>query len=111
MRVVIEHRPERLPLAIACRALGLQRSSIYARIGQRRRGAHVPDRCCKHAPQPRALSRDERGYSGDSIFNLYPISLSLPCDRRSRVEPTAHGVGSGRVRDLEPTCTGLRSVE
>jgi len=32
MNTVIEQRPERLPMSMACRALGLNRSTVYARL-------------------------------------------------------------------------------
>jgi putative transposase len=63
--LAIEQRPERLPLSIACHVLGLNRSSVY----QRRRGlAGVKaNRCRKHAPQPRALSAQERQHVRDTL--------------------------------------------
>lgn len=57
--MVLEQRPERLPMTMACRILGLNRSSIY----ERRRGRISPDsadRSRKAARQPRALSPAER---------------------------------------------------
>jgi len=56
--LAIGERPDRLPLSVACRVLGLNRSSVY----QRRKGL-VGDkalRCRKHSTQPRALSEKER---------------------------------------------------
>lgn len=59
MTLALELRPGRVPLSTACRALGLNRSSVY----QRRRGL-VGDtskkRCRRDAPQPRQLSTEER---------------------------------------------------
>ena len=59
MNLAIEQRPERVPLSVACRVLGLNRSSVY----QRRRGLVGSDanqRCRKQAAQPRALHPQER---------------------------------------------------
>jgi len=59
MSVVITERPDSVPLKAACRALGLNRSSVYAR---RRRASErgVSRVSRKTAPQPRALVPDER---------------------------------------------------
>jgi len=56
--LVIEHRPSRLPLSVTCKALGLNRSSVY----QRRRGlgGDTAKRSRKTSLQPRALSEQER---------------------------------------------------
>lgn len=59
MNVVLNERPARIPLQAACNALGLNRSSVYAR----RHRASEPDpsrRSRKSAPQPRALAPQER---------------------------------------------------
>lgn len=59
MTLVLEQRPERLPFATACRALGLNRGSVYAR--RKRAQDDQPARRCRiHAVQPRALSEPER---------------------------------------------------
>lgn len=56
---VIEHRPDRLPMSTACAALGLNRSTVYAR--RNRRVGEVPSRRSRKASvQPRALSVAER---------------------------------------------------
>ncbi|MGQ7848810.1 hypothetical protein ACUNV4_30250 [Granulosicoccus sp. 3-233] len=58
MNLALEERPSRLPLSVACRALGLNRSSVY----QRQKGLVGNDstkRSRKNAPQPRALSEQE----------------------------------------------------
>lgn len=56
---VLEHRPSRVPMTIACRALGLNRATVYAR-----RKRACPDSEGKtsrrHSYQPRALSGAER---------------------------------------------------
>lgn len=59
MNAVLTERPERLPMVQACRALAVNRSSVYAR---RRRATHAgePQRSRRHAVQPRALSEAER---------------------------------------------------
>ncbi len=58
MNTVIEQRPDRLPMSIACAALGLNRSSMY---GRRKRAEHnqPPRRSRKESVQPRALSEHE----------------------------------------------------
>lgn len=66
MTLAIEQRPRRLPFRAACRALGLNRSSVY----QRRNGLVGGDstkRCRKQAPQPRALSAAERQHVLDLL--------------------------------------------
>ena len=59
MNTVITERPPRLPLAPACHALGLNRSTVYT---WQRRADHdePPRRSRKDSIQPRALSADER---------------------------------------------------
>jgi len=60
MNAVLHERPLRLPLRQACVALGLNRSTVYAR---RQRADGQPDparRSRKAAPQPRALSAEDR---------------------------------------------------
>jgi putative transposase len=59
MTVVVTERPDSVPLKAACSALGLNRSSVYAR--RRRAGEGAVSRVSrKTAPQPRALPPDER---------------------------------------------------
>jgi len=59
MNTVITERPQRLPLAPACHALGLNRSTVYT---WQRRADHneSPRRSRKNSVQPRALSAGER---------------------------------------------------
>ena len=57
MNLLIAERPTHVPLQAACNALGLNRSSVYAR---RTRTQGEPQRSRKSAPQPRALSAQER---------------------------------------------------
>lgn len=59
MNAVLEQRPERLPLAQACSALCLNRSTVYAHR-KRSTNDEPPKRSRKHAVQPRALSTQER---------------------------------------------------
>ena len=58
MSLAIEQRPEHLPLSVAFRVLGLNRSSVYQRL----RGlvGSEAKRCRKYSTQPRALSMQER---------------------------------------------------
>ena len=59
MTAVIEQRPARLPLAMACRALGLHRSTVYARC--RVAAEHGAARTARRdSPQPRRLAPAER---------------------------------------------------
>ena len=59
MSVLINERPANIPLQSACYALGLNRSSVYAR--RRRASKPDPSRVSrKTAPQPRALAPEER---------------------------------------------------
>lgn len=59
MTVVLEQRPDTLPLALACHVLGLNRSTVYAH--QNRTDEPAPSRRSrKQSVQPRALSTEER---------------------------------------------------
>lgn len=55
----MSERPARVPLKVACAALGLNRSTVYARQ-KRRGGAAAAKTARKRCPQPRALSDGER---------------------------------------------------
>lgn len=58
--MVLDERPAHVPFCKACDVLALNRSTVYAR---KRRGNALVDfgrRSRKHAPQPRALSPQER---------------------------------------------------
>lgn len=59
--IVLDSRPDHVPLSMACEALGLNRSTVYA---WRRRGQKAPTdpakRSRKNAPQHRALPAAER---------------------------------------------------
>ena len=58
MRAALDDRPARLPLATACRVLGLNRSTLYARQKPARRDTPpVPQKARR---QPRALTDAER---------------------------------------------------
>ena len=58
MTLVTTARAPAVPLSRACDALGLNRSSVYARQRPRREGAHSITHA--RAPQPRALAPTER---------------------------------------------------
>lgn len=66
MSTVLHDRPERLTLRMACRHVGLHRSTVYARqkLSQRPEGENSRDRT--QAPQPRALTAQER----ESVLQL-----------------------------------------
>ena len=66
MNVLINERPVNIPLRTACKALGLNRSSVYAR---RRRTSETASsrRSRKSAPQPRALAPQERRGVHDAL--------------------------------------------
>ena len=68
MSNVITLRPEGLPLLRACQALGLDRSSVYARR-KRANGDQEPQRSRQHAVQPRALSAEERATVIDTLHS------------------------------------------
>lgn len=59
MNVLEEHKPTRLPLQLACKALDVQRSSVYARQ-QPRKPHERTARKGNPGVQPRALSDEER---------------------------------------------------
>lgn len=59
MITVLQERPERLPTATACKALGLNRSTVYQWSKPSARDAE-PMVSRKDSPQPRALSQPER---------------------------------------------------
>lgn len=68
MMQVMEQRPAQLPLAVACRALMLNRSTVYAR--RRRPLPPRPPRVARqHCQQPRALSPAERQVVRDLLHN------------------------------------------
>lgn len=60
MNAVLHERPARLPLRQACAALGLNRSTVYARRRRARCEPRTEGRSCKGTPQPRALGAEER---------------------------------------------------
>ena len=59
MKAVLGQGPEAVPLARACQALGLNRSTVYARQ-KRAANEDSPRHSRKHSAQPRALSAQER---------------------------------------------------
>jgi len=56
---LVAQRPAPVPMNAACQALGLNRSSVYARLRPRVAGP-VASRARRDAPQPRSLSIEER---------------------------------------------------
>ncbi len=60
MITVIEQRPLRVPLAMACDALGLNRSTVYAWQKSPAQPLDPSARSRKGCPQPRALLPEER---------------------------------------------------
>jgi putative transposase len=68
VNTVIEHRPDRLPMSIACQALGLNRSSVYAR--HKRANNKTPSKQSrKNSVQPRALSKQERAHVIETLHS------------------------------------------
>ncbi|MCF6283316.1 MAG: IS3 family transposase [Candidatus Polarisedimenticolaceae bacterium] len=68
MNTVIDQRPVRLPMSIACGALGLNRSSVYGR--RKRAGRDCPPRRSrKESRQPRALSEQERKHVIETLHS------------------------------------------
>lgn len=68
MTTVIEHRPERLSMSVACQSLGLNRSSVYARR-KRMNKKMSPNRSRKTSAQPRALSEQERAHVIETLHS------------------------------------------
>lgn len=82
MSAVLHERPERLPLRMACRCVGLHRSTVYARKkpSQRPEGGNPRDRT--QAPQPRALSAEEResilqALNSEEFFDQPPMQVYM----------------------------------
>ena len=70
MMTVIEQRPPRLPLAVACEALGLNRSTVYAWYRKPSPRPQDPAaRSRKDCPQPRAISAEERQTMLDTAYS------------------------------------------
>lgn len=59
MKAILEQRPARLPLAIACRSLGLNRGTVYAHQ-KRDRDERSAQTSRRDSVQPRALSPAQR---------------------------------------------------
>ena len=68
MNNVITLRPQRLPLARACHALGINRSTVYAWC-KRAGNDEAPRRARKQSVQPRALSTQERATVLDTLHS------------------------------------------
>lgn len=60
MSAVVHERPARLPLRQACAALGINRSTVYARRAGAQRAPSATSRSRRDSAQPRALSDTER---------------------------------------------------
>lgn len=78
MSAVLNERPARVPLTVACAALGLNRSTVYAR---QKRGEHVAEAktARKGCLQPRALSEAERQQVIATLANE-PYRDQPPCE-------------------------------
>jgi len=59
VKILIEQRPDRLPMSVACKALSLNRSSVYGRLKKHKGNNTQPQRSRKTSRQPRALSQQE----------------------------------------------------
>ena len=68
MSTVIAQRPSRVPMAMACRALGLNRGTVYARR-KRAASGEPPRRSRKASIQPRALCPAERERVIDTLHS------------------------------------------
>ena len=68
MSTVLAQRPKRLPLARACHALGLNRSTVYAHQ-KRAANDEPPRRSRKLSVQPRALSAQERSIVVETLHS------------------------------------------
>ncbi len=68
MNIVLEQRPERLPMVRACAALGLNRSTVYRRR-KRAVDTRPPRRSHKESVQPRALSAQEREHVIETLHD------------------------------------------
>ncbi|MBF7053782.1 IS3 family transposase [Halomonas sp. KAO] len=81
MITVLEERPARLPLAMACRVLGINRSTVYAWRKRRHEPYTGASTSRRHCPQPRALSAEERAkmleiahsepYRDQPVYEIY----------------------------------------
>ena len=69
MSMVIEQRPDRLPMSIACKALGLNRSSVYRWRKRAADGQPPPQRSRKASIQPSALSEQERAHIIETLHS------------------------------------------
>jgi len=69
MNTVIEQRPKRLPMNMACQALGLNRSTVYARLKRLQSEKQEAQRSRKASVQPRALSEQERAHVIETLHS------------------------------------------
>ena len=84
MSVVLEQRPSSLPLAPACAALGLNRSTVYARQRRAANDEPGPRRSRKKSTQPRALSAEERAQVIE-VLHSKPYSDQPPAEVYQRL--------------------------
>lgn len=70
MNTVIEQRPDRLPMSVACQTLGLNRSSVYARR-KRANNERAPRQSRKTSVQPRALSEQENAHVIETLHSKH----------------------------------------
>ncbi len=83
MKQVIDKRAQRVPLTQACRALGLNRGSVYAR--RKRLGLRDQPRTARiNARQPRALSPAERQNVLETL-HIETFGYQLPADFSSQL--------------------------
>lgn len=68
MNTIIEQRPDRVPMTIACQMFELNRSSVYARL-KRAKNETPPRRSRKASVQPRALSEQENTHVIETLHS------------------------------------------
>lgn len=68
MNAILEQRPSRLPMSVACLSMGLNRSSVYARRNLTDKDLPL-QRSRKMSVQPRALSVQERQHVVDTLHS------------------------------------------
>jgi putative transposase len=68
VNTLLEQRPDRLPMSTACLAMGLNRSSVYARRN-RTDDDLPPKRSRKASVQPRALDQHERVHVVETLLS------------------------------------------
>jgi len=78
--IVLEQRPDRVPLSRACDVLGLNRSTVYGRLKRSAKALDPAQRSRKQVPQLRALSDVERQarQTGERRNQRAPQSHAMP---------------------------------